>query len=158
MGLTKQLPSRGITYMSVGSAGYRASKSIWSFCSCHQSSSVLQDTVSEMAKDIKSKRTGAAAASANELYQFMNKVCAQSMAVCMCLCTQLVKGCRCIYQHNKQHVLQVDVGHIHISSALDKVVEALYRHARAANSSPASSNHMHGWYAVGHAGPRGRAH
>ena len=33
-----------------------------------------QDTVAEMAKDIKAKRTGAAAASAEELYNFMDKV------------------------------------------------------------------------------------
>ena len=34
----------------------------------------LQDTVAEMAKDIKSKRTGEVQASAEELYKFMNKV------------------------------------------------------------------------------------
>ena len=34
----------------------------------------LQDTVAEMAKDIKSKRTGEVQASSEELYKFMNKV------------------------------------------------------------------------------------
>lgn len=34
----------------------------------------LQDTVADMAKDMRDTRTGSAAASAEELYQFMQKV------------------------------------------------------------------------------------
>jgi hypothetical protein len=35
---------------------------------------ITQDTMAEMARDIKAKRTGEVSASANELYQFINKV------------------------------------------------------------------------------------
>ena len=35
---------------------------------------VVQDTVADMAKDMRDSRTGSAAASAEELYQFMQKV------------------------------------------------------------------------------------
>ena len=36
--------------------------------------SLLQDTVADMAKDMRDNRTGSAAASAEELYQFMQMV------------------------------------------------------------------------------------
>ena len=35
---------------------------------------IVQDTVADMAKDMRDSRTGSAAASAEELYQFMQKV------------------------------------------------------------------------------------
>jgi len=38
------------------------------------SSLLLQDTVAEMAKNIKAKRTGEMSASADELYTFINRV------------------------------------------------------------------------------------
>jgi hypothetical protein len=41
----------------------------------------VQDTVADMAKDMRDNRTGSAAASAEELYQFMQKVPPQ----CYCM-------------------------------------------------------------------------
>ena len=40
-------------------------------------STILQDTVAEMAKNMKSNKTGATQASASELYDFMKRVCGQ---------------------------------------------------------------------------------
>ncbi len=44
-------------------------------CFTHIFVIVLQDTVAEMAKNMKSNKTGATQASASELYDFMKRVC-----------------------------------------------------------------------------------
>jgi hypothetical protein len=43
----------------------------------------MQDTVAEMAKDIKAKRTGDTSASAAELYAFVNRVRRSCRAACL---------------------------------------------------------------------------
>ena len=52
----------------------------------------LQDTVAEMARDMKRSRTGDVAATADELYNFINKVC-----VCARTMPYRMDGCCCCW-------------------------------------------------------------